>query len=250
MKRIVIIGASSGIGRQVAIDFARMGWRVGIAARREEPLREIREEFPALVDYRLIDVTSDNAGEEVLKLAEQVGGMDVLLYSSGVGYLNPELDEDKDIRTVETNCVGFVRIINAAYGYFKVNSQRGKAGHIAAITSIAGTKGLGLAASYSASKRFGSTYLDALSQLAHQEGVNVTFGDIRPGFIATPLLSGQNKFPMIMTLEHAVTGIERAILKRKRVAVIDWKWRMVTAAWRMIPMGIWRRMKLNVKKVK
>lgn len=246
MKKIVIIGASSGIGRQVALDFARGGWRVGIAARREEPLKEIKSQYPDRVAYSVIDVTRDDAAVRFMDLVEMIDGMDVLLLSAGVGWLNPLLHADIDTKTVAVNCAGFARIMDAAYNYYKATASASP-GHIAAITSIAGIKGIGVAASYSASKRFQWTYIDALEQLAHQEHVNVDFTDIRPGFIATPLLGEGNDFPMTMSLRYAAARIERAILRRRRVAVIDGRWRVVNALWRALPRVVWRNIALDVK---
>lgn len=248
MKKIVIIGASSGIGRRVATDFARMGWRVGIAARREQPLKEIKAQFPGNVAYSTIDVTAPDAAKRFLDLIELIDGMDVLLYCAGVGKMNPQLDTAIDIGTLEVNCLGFVRIVNAAYNYFKdtANVDRGR---IAVISSIAGTRGIGIAASYSATKRFQRTYLDALCQLAHQEHVNVGFTDIRPGFIDTPLLGSDTRFPMTMSLDQAAPLIEKAIMRGNRVKTIDSRWRVVNALWRLIPGWAWRRIALNPSKI-
>lgn len=248
MKKIVIIGASSGIGRCVATDFARMGWRVGVAARREQPLKEIKEQFPGNVAYSTIDVTAPDAAKRFLDLVELIDGMDVLLYCAGTGKMNPQLDTAVDIGTIDVNCLGFVRIINAAYTYFKdtANVERGR---IAVITSIAGTRGIGIAASYSASKRFQRTYLDALCQLAHQQHVNVGFTDIRPGFVDTPLLDGGTRFPMTMPLDRGAQLIVKAITRGNRVKTIDSRWRVVNALWRLIPGWAWRRTALNPSKI-
>lgn len=245
MRKIIVIGASSGIGRQVALDFARGGWRVGIAARSEERLKEMKSQYPDRIAYSVIDVTADDAPRRFLDLIELIDGMDVLLMSAGVGWLNPQLQNDIDTQTVAVNCSGFVRIIDAAYNYYKSTASADR-GHIAAITSVAGTKGIGIAASYSASKRFQSTYIDALEQLACQEGVAVDFTDLRPGFIDTPLLNGNHDLPMTMSLGYAVPLVERAILHRRRVAYIDWRWGVVTALWRALPRAAWKRIGLTV----
>lgn len=246
MKTIVIIGASSGIGRQVALDFAREGWRVGIASRKESQLCEIKTQYPDNIDYAYIDVTADDAPRRFLDFVERLGGMDVLLMSAGVGWMNPSLDGLVDVNTVAVNCDGFVRIIDAAYNYFKATAPVNP-GQIAAITSVAGTKGIGIAASYSASKRFQSTYIDALEQLARQQGVRIDFTDIRPGFIDTPLLNGNNKFPMLMSLDYAAPLVERAIKRRRRVACVDWRWGLLTRLWRWLPAAVWKRFSLEVK---
>lgn len=242
MKRIIIIGASSGLGYRIALDFARRGWVVGIAARREEPLKEINAKYPDAVSYETIDVTDDDASDRFLSLIDKVGGMDVVLIASGVGKQNPDLHHDIEMRTTQTNVVGFTRIIDTAYNYFK---GKGQEGQIAAISSVAGTKGLGMAPSYSATKRFQNIYIDALEQLSKMQGVKIKFTDIRPGFIRTPLLDPEKKYPMIMTMEHAVPRIVKAILKQRRVAVVDGKWRVLVALWRLIPRWLWKRLPIK-----
>lgn len=243
MKRIVIIGASSGLGRRIAEDFVAAGWHVGVAARREEPLRELAVRYPGTVRYAVADVTAPDVSERVLSLIDSLGGMDIFLLAAGVGHQNPALEPSIELATVATNCCGFVSMTDMAYRYFRDN---GGCGHIAVITSVAGTKGLGMAASYSASKRFGSCYITALEQLAHIERLPIAFTDIRPGFIRTPLLSADKKYPMLMSVDHAAPLIERAILRRKRIAIIDWRWRLLVGVWRMIPHWLWTRWKVRM----
>lgn len=123
-------------------------------------------------------------------------------------------------------------------------------GHIAAITSIAGTKGLGPAPSYSATKAFQGTYIEALEQLANTQKLNIRFTDVRPGFVGTALLNDGNRYPMMLRKEDVAFEIVEAIRKHKHVCVIDWRWRIVTALWRCIPKCIWRHLPLQVKKQK
>lgn len=239
MKRIVVIGASSGIGRKVARDFAAAGWAVGIAARREQPLRELAEEYPDRIKYRSLDVTSVKALHQFDELVADLGGMDILLYASGTGFIDPELTEATTQRILLTNVCGFARMISHAYKWMQLNRNISP-GLIAAITSIAGTKGIGIAAAYSASKRFQRTYIDALDQLAHSQHAAVEFCDIRPGFVDTALLSDASRYPMVMSVDEAAVLVEHALLKRRRVATIDWRWRAVDALWSLIPQCVWR----------
>ncbi len=245
MKHIIIVGASSGIGRRVALDFARMGWNVGIAARRIERLEEICGLYPDNIVCKSIDVTADDAVERFYDLIELNGGADVVLYAAGVGWSNTELSLSEDVQTVAVNVGGFTRIVNAAYRYFRdtANCRRGQ---IAAITSVAGTKGLGVSAAYSASKRYCQTYLEALGQLARMQRVAVDITDIRPGFIRTPLLKAGRRYPMLMDLDYAAPRIELAILRRKRVQVIDWRWNVAVGLWRIIPAALWIRMPVKL----
>lgn len=244
MKKIIIIGASSGMGARIATDFARLGWRVGIAARREKSLKEIKKLYPDRIEYLTIDVAAPDAVERFYKLIELIDGMDYLLYAAGCGWQNPELDQMKDEQTVATNVLGFTKITTAAYRYFKDTANL-TPGHIAAITSVAGTKGIGISAAYSASKRYQWNFLQALDQLAHRQHVNVKITDIRPGFVNTPLLDPDKTYPMEMSVDYVAPRIEKAILKASRVAYIDYRWAVATALWKLIPNCIWPRIDLK-----
>ena len=234
-KKAIVIGASSGIGKEVARILIEQGWTVGVAARRVELLQSI-----GAAAIERIDVTTDDATVALQRLIGKLGGMHLFFYASGIGKQNRELNEDVELATVQTNGIGFTRMIGEAYRYFA--KQGG--GHIAAITSIAGTKGLGPAPSYSATKAMQNIYLQALEQQANSRGLNIHFTDIRPGFVDTALLSGDFHYPMMLRPEKVAKGIVYAINKRKHIRVIDWKYRILTAVWRRIPRWIWRRIKL------
>ena len=187
MKRIVIIGATSGIGKETALLFARRGWRVGAVGRRENLLMQLKASMPTAFETQVLDVTATDAPEQLDQLIRKLGGMDVFLLCSGIGTQNPSLQPEPELHTATTNVGGFIRMTTAAFNYFK--AQGG--GHLAAITSIAGTKGLGIAPAYSATKRFQNNYLDALAQLARMQHLHIRVTDIRPGFVDTDLIKGR-----------------------------------------------------------
>jgi short-subunit dehydrogenase len=236
MKRAIVIGASSGIGFEVAQLLLSEGWKVGVASRRMELLQKVGNVEVA----EQIDVNDPDAGKRLRKMIDQMGGMDLFFYAAGVGKQNRDLKEDIELMTTTTNGLGFVRMIGEAFRYF---AERGE-GHIAAITSIAGTKGLGPAPSYSATKAMQNVYLQALEQQANARGLNIYFTDIRPGFVDTALLNGDFHYPMMMKPDVVAQQIVRAINHKKHICVINWKYRVLTMAWRRIPRFIWRRMKL------
>ena len=235
MGKAIVIGASSGIGMEVAKLLIADGWTVGVAARRVELLQTL-----GAAAVESIDVTTETAIEHLQSLINKIGGMDLFFYASGIGKQNRELKEDIELATVQTNGLGFTRMIGEAYRYF---AEQGH-GHIAAITSIAGTKGLGPAPSYSATKAMQNVYLQALEQQANARGLKIRFTDIRPGFVDTALLSGDFKYPMMLKPERVAKDIVTAIKGRKHIRVIDWKYRLMTALWRRIPRWVWRRMRL------
>ena len=187
-----------------------------------------------------IDVTTGEATTALERLINKTGGMDLFFYASGIGKQNRELSEDIELATLETNGVGFTRMIGAAYRYFACHGG----GHIAAITSIAGTKGLGPAPSYSATKALQNVYLQALEQQANSRGLNIRFTDIRPGFVDTDLLSGDFRYPLMLRPEKVAEEIVHAIKQRQHIRIIDWKYRLLTAFWRRVPRFAWRRFKL------
>ena len=235
-KKAIVIGASSGIGREVATLLMKEGWTVGVAARRVDKLKELRA---AAIEQ--IDVTKEEATERLQSLISRLGGMDLFFYASGIGKQNPELQADIELATLKTNGLGFTRMIVEAYRYF---AQQGY-GHIAAITSIAGTKGLGPAPSYSATKAMQNVYLQALEQQANARGLKIHFTDIRPGFVDTALLSGDFHYPMMLQPKRVAKEILHAINHRQHIRVIDWKYRILTTLWRRIPRCIWRRLRLT-----
>lgn len=239
-KKAVIIGASSGIGREVARLLLADGWTLGVAARREELLQELKASAPERVEVMAIDVTTPDAGERLLALVQQIGGMDLYFHASGIGKQNRTLETDIELRTMDTNAVGFTRMIDTAYRYF---AEKGE-GHVAAITSIAGTKGLGPAPAYSATKALQATYLQALEQQAHSRGLKIRFTDIRPGFVDTALLNDSFPYPMLMRPEAVARDIVRSIYRRRHVRVIDYRYRLLTFLWRLIPRSLWRRLSL------
>ena len=238
--RIIIIGATSGIGREVAMLYIAQGWQVGVAGRRAEELETLRKEAPEQVSTQVLDVTLEDAPYRLQSLIDKVGGMDLFLLSSGIGKQNPTLTPDIELKTAATNVEGFIRLTTAAYHYFEKQGY----GHIAAISSIAGVKGLGIAPAYSATKRFQNTYLDALDQLSRMNGLNIHFTDIRPGFVATPLLKDDN-YPLLMKAPQVATSIVKAISKKKRIVVIDWRYRILVFFWKLIPHWIWVRLKVK-----
>lgn len=241
MKRSIIIGASSGLGHEVARLLLEQGWTLGVAARRVDRLEQLRELAPDQVEVQRIDVTADDAPVALNELIDKLGGIDLLFYASGVGKQNMELEPEIELGTVATNGMGFTRIIGAAYRYMAEHGG----GHIAAITSIAGTKGLGAAPSYSATKALQSTYLQALEQQAKMRKLNITFTDIRPGFVATDLLGDNPRYPMLLRPENVACEMVKAVNSRQHIRVIDWRWRIVTAMWRRIPRWLWRMLKVK-----
>lgn len=245
MKRAVIIGASSGIGREVSKILLAEGWIIGIAARREDKLLEIKELNPAMVEVCAMDVTDKGAPRRLLDLVGRMGGVNLFVYCSGVGHQNPRLDADTEIDTVGVNVFGFTQMVDTMFNYMADNLG----GDIAVVSSIAGTKGLGAAPSYSASKAYQNTYIQALEQLSNMRRLHIRFTDIRPGFVDTPLLSGSGSYPMLMDKTYVAREIVKAVTAHRHVKIIDWRYCILVFFWRLIPRRLWRRMNVTNKKL-
>lgn len=248
MKKAIIIGATSGIGQAVMLELTRRGWEVGIAGRRQEQLIELQRTNLNVIATQRIDITHPDAADHLHTLIGKMGGdIDLYFHSSGIGYQNPSLDVDKELRTVETNALGFTRMVTAAYHYFLQHPER--PGHIAVISSIAGTRPLGAAPAYSATKRYINHYMDCLRQLLHIQGVrHLCLTDIRPGFVRTPLLTDGGNYPMQLDVNQVAKEIVDGLERRKSVITVDWKYRLLVFFWRLIPRFIWLRLKIASKK--
>lgn len=245
-KRAVIVGATSGIGREVALCLLKKGWKLGLAGRRLSLLQELKQRAPGQIEIQMLDVTDERAEEALTDLIERLGGMNLFLLSSGIGFQNTALRADIELNTVRTNVEGFTRLVDAAFRYFKAHNDRHCAGQLAVISSIAGTKGLGVAPAYSATKRFQNTYIDALEQLANLQHLNLHFTDIRPGFVATDLLNDGKQYPLLMQVESVAKRITRALERKERVVVIDGRYRVLVFFWRLIPRWLWKRLPIQV----
>lgn len=239
MKKAIIVGASSGIGEQVAHLLLKDGYSLGIAARRIDKLKEIQNTYGAervkIID---LDVQKEEASDKLNHLIEELGGMDLYFHASGIGRQNVDLDTEIEVEITKTNCEGFVRLVTLAFNWFYESKKQG---HIAVISSIAGTKGLGVSPAYSATKAMQNTYIQSLCQLSKIKKANISFTDIRPGFVATDLLNKSKHYPLMMKKEKCAQLIIKGLKRKKRILIIDWKFKLVVLFWRLIPSYIWER---------
>ena len=261
-KKAIVMGATSGIGMEVAKLLAAKGWQVGIAGRRIERLQTLISDNKTtlqsggtisdnkatpqggIICYQQIDVTSAEAPSLLLELIDKLGGMDLYFHSSGIGWQNNSLDIEKELKTVETNGLGFTRMVDTAFNWFATHHQNNSKARIACITSIAGTKGLGAAPAYSATKRFQNHYLECLSQQARMRHLPIAITDIRPGFVKTDLIAGSS-YPLQLKPEDVAKHIVSAIENGEEVKVIDWRYDILVFLWRLIPRWLWTRLRIT-----
>ena len=210
-KVIWITGASSGIGKALAIKFAKEGWKVAISARRENLLNEIAKTYNDIFPYPL-DVTDSNKCELVFNsIKEKFKNVDISVFSTGIHDPKSEksLDLNKVRQIMEVNFFGTINSVNAVYKYYKER----KSGQISIVSSVAGYRGLPAGGAYCASKSALTSFTESLNFDMKRKNVRVSL--ISPGFIKTPM-TDQNDFPMpmIKTPEFAAEEIYNGLVKK------------------------------------
>lgn len=232
MKRILIVGAISGIGEGLARMYAEnRDVRIGVTGRRGKRLESLCALCPEKFEMEVCDVTDAVATEAALdRLAGRMEGVDLLVLSVGTGDLNPELDYGVELPTLATNIIGWTAVADWAVRYF----ERQGHGHLAAITSAGGLRGSGAAPAYNASKAFQMNYLEGIRQRLAGKRLPVCVTDIRPGFVDTAMAKGEGLF-WVSSVEKACRQIVRAIGRRKRVAYITRRWRVAAWIYRHLP---------------
>ena len=237
MKKALIIGASSGIGKELAKLLVNDGYNVAITGRRLEELEKIRQENPDRYCIRRQDVTQIADSEKVFaSLVQELKTIDLIVYSSGMGEPNYDLDWNRELPTLETNVLGAVKIYGLAYNFFKKQGY----GHLVGISSVAGVRGNRHVPAYFASKAFQSNYLESLWMKAKRSKASIYVTDIVPGFVDTKMAMGDT-FGMA-SLEKATRQIYSAIKRKKKKAYITRRWQLIAAVLRFVPAGWIARM--------
>lgn len=233
---VIIIGATSGIGREVAAVYAERGHKVGITGRRGNLLDGFARSYPeGRVFTKVFDVSDGTASESLAELVGEMGGVDVCLYSSGYGHTNTDLDPALELGQIDVNAKGFVRCAVWLFSYWADNGLKG---HMAVISSVASILPLGVCPSYSATKKFEAFYTEALRQLAVIRRADIRMTVIKPGFVNTDFIHGRH-FPMTVRKEKAAAQIVRAIEHNKKTAVIDRRWAALGLLMRLLPSPLW-----------
>lgn len=236
MNKVIIIGATSGIGRELAKMYAANNCLVGITGRRRELLDSLQEDFPDNIITECFDVAGDENIECIKNLTQQLGGLDLLIYNSGYGQPSEILDWEIDKNTTQINVNGFAEIINFTFNYFLLEGK----GHIAATSSIAGIRGNSFAPAYSASKAYMSIYLEGLYIKAAKLKIPIYITDIQPGFVKTNMAKGDKQF-WVSTVEKAALQIYTAIKNNKRKVYITKRWWLIAKLMQLMPIGIYKK---------
>jgi len=235
-RTAIIVGASSGIGEALARQLDREDWRVVLLARRLDRLETIRQSLGPQTVARRLDVTDADATAMFESLLNELGG-DLVVLSSATGHLNPQLNAEPDLDTIDVNVRGFMTLAQAAMRHFLSRGQ----GHLVGITSVAALAGNRDGAVYAASKAFQSVYLDGLRDLVKRSRKPIAVTEVQPGFVDTAMMKTDRPLsPLVRRLlvaspEVAARQIMRAIRARRKHAYITRRYGLIAFIIRRLP---------------
>lgn len=233
MKHALIIGATSGIGKDLAEILVENNYFAIITGRRENLLKQIKEINPANYSYKVHDVTDLNSCEALFEeLETEFKNIDLIVYSSGVGGPNYNLDWELEKPTLETNVLAATKIYGLAYNLFKKQGY----GHLVGISSIASIRGNRHVPAYFASKAFQASYLESLWMKGNRSKAKIFVTDIQPGFVDTSMAIGKTFW--MSSSKKAAKQIFLAIKKRKKKVFITKRWRLVAFILKRMPSKI------------
>ncbi len=235
-RRVIIVGASSGIGAELARLYARDGARLGLIARRQDCLEALCAELGPGTEMVVADAANLESLSAALDLLDaRLGGADTLIYNAGINYMSREWKKETEVLAVNNG--GFVVAATWVHAHFRDKPQARFAG----ISSIAAIRGSGPSPIYGATKAFMCNYLEGMRKNLFRSGQRWSVSDIRPGFIDTDMTRGQKGMFWVAALDKATRQIYRAIEDRKRVTYVTRRWRLIAWVMRVIPEKIYYR---------
>lgn len=238
MKKAVIIGASSGIGAELAKQLSADYHIIGLAARRTALLEQLAAELNIKTHIVPMDVSrTEEAQKRLQSLIDEMGGVDLAVICAGTGYLNPELNWNLEQQTIDVNVKGFTCLADVFFRYF---TERGE-GQLVGISSVAALRGSGSCPAYNASKAYVSSYLEGLRVKAKHISSRITVTDIKPGFVDTPMAQGEGLF-WVASAQEAARQICRLIRRRKAHGYVTKRWRIVAWVLKLMPGRLYARL--------
>jgi short-subunit dehydrogenase len=237
MKSAIIIGASSGIGRALAVTLSLEGYRVGAVARRTDLLEQLRAELPGPCVIKTVDVSQPELAMPLVReLVEELHDVELFIVSAGTGFDNTALAWEPERETITVNVLGFAAMINVAVAHLQ---SRGS-GHLVGISSLAALRGIGGAPAYAASKAFVSNYLQGVRYRFNKLKLPIVVTDVQPGFVDTRMAAG-NRF-WIASPQTAARQIVAAIRRRKHHVYITRRWRLIAWMMQAVPDALYSRL--------
>ena len=238
MKNAIVFGATSGIGKSLTEILIKEGYKVAVTGRRLDKLTALKKQYPDSILVKQNDIQDVSDVEKVFnEIVEEFTTIDLVVQSSGIGYVNPKLEWEKQQQTINTNVLGCTRLYILAYNLFK----KQQFGQLVGVSSIASIRGNRSAPDYFASKAYQKAYLESLYiKTKSIKSKKVFITEIRPGFVDTPMALGEAVFWMV-PLEKAAKQIYTAIKKKKRVAYVSRRWALIAFALKLMPAWVLKK---------
>ena len=237
MKSAIVVGASSGVGREIAKLLSLKGYRVGLTARRYDLLASLQQELPNPSVIKQMDVSQvSDAMEQLNELIDEMHGVELIVISAGVGGINLDLDWQKEAETIGTNVAGFAAVANVAFKHF----TQQKSGHLVGISSIAALRGNDTSPAYYASKAFQANYLQGLRKKTVKLGLPIAITDVQPGLVDTAMAQGEGLF-WVAPAEKAARQIYAAIRDKKEHVYVTRRWRLVAWLLKVMPASLYNK---------
>lgn len=238
-KNVIIIGATSGIGRELAREFHQRGYTVGVTGRRVELLEELRVELGPRIHTHFMDVINpEEAIAHLETLITEMNGMDIIVLNAGISNFQDDSGWEMERTLIDVNIRGFAALAHFSFSYFEKEGQ----GQLVGISSIASLFGYGLSSAYNASKAFVSTYLQGYRQQANHSEADITVTDIKPGFVKSEMTEGNKGMFWVAETPVAARQIADAIRKKRNHAYITRRWRLIAWLIKLIPNWAWDRL--------
>jgi short-subunit dehydrogenase len=235
----IVIGASSGIGLELARLLSASGYGIGLVARRGDLLQELARELTTPVWTKTLDLArTDEAMSGLRELIAEMKDVELFVISAGIGFINPELEWEPERATIAVNVTGFAAAANVAMEHLK---QRGS-GHLVGISSIAALRGGPEAPAYGASKAFVSNYLEGLRMMVRRKDLPIIITDVKPGFVATRMAQSDRQFWVASPAKAARQTFD-AIRRRKRHVYVTRRWRLIAWLMKLAPDWAYRRVR-------
>ncbi|WP_159021575.1 SDR family NAD(P)-dependent oxidoreductase [Formosa sp. L2A11] len=225
MKKAIIIGGTSGIGQGITDVLVSNKFKVGITGIEKATIEELENSKKENFKAEYLDCINSNTSETITELVNWLGGLDILIFSAGIGNLNKDLGYKVENNANKLNVLAFTEVADWSYRFFKKQGH----GHFVSVSSISGLFGSRVAPAYHAAKAYQVSYLEALSQKATKDrksGLPIYTTDVRPGFVITPLTEGKRLF-WAATKEEAGIQIYNLIKKKKNIGYVSRRWRLV-----------------------
>ncbi|MCA0153135.1 SDR family NAD(P)-dependent oxidoreductase [Winogradskyella vincentii] len=236
MKKAIIIGASTGIGRALAKVLLANNYKVGITGVEKEILKELSQFDINHLKIEYFDCTANQSSAVINGLIKWLGGLDLIVFSAGIGHLDKNLGFTIENEANELNVLAFTKIADKSFRYFEKMGH----GHFVAITSIAGLKGNRIAPAYHAAKSYQINYLEGLRHKAKHSNLPITITDIRPGFVDTGLVN--KKHFWMATKEKAANQIFSIIKKKKDIGYVTKRWYIIALILKIIPNWLYHKL--------